>query len=120
MTAVQLPAEIEVVNIGLPLFADAIRDQDRPVVHVDWRIPAGGETELVAALTRLYGRHAAAIDAANAEVARRLDEGVPRLVGIETAARALPDVDDRTVIHCGPAIAWATCATRCGDRSAPR
>ncbi len=103
---VQLPSEVEVVNIGLPLFADAIRDQGRPVVQVDWRIPAGGNLELVAALSRLYGRHAAAIDRANAEVARRLDEGAPQLVGIEPAVDVLPDVDDRTVIHCGPAIAW--------------
>jgi len=42
---VALPAEIEVVNIGLPLFADAIRDQGRPVVHealsacVVWPVP---------------------------------------------------------------------------------
>ena len=102
----KLPTEVEVVNIGLPLFADAVRQQGRPVVQVDWRIPAGGDLELVAALGRLYGRHAAAIDEANAEVARRLDVGVPRLVGIERAIDVLPDVDDRTVIHCGPAIAW--------------
>jgi hypothetical protein len=104
--AVTLPAEVEVVNVGLPLFADAVREQGRPVVHVDWRIPAGGDLELVGALSRLYGRQAAAIDEANAEVARRLDEGAPKLVGIEAAARVLPDVDERTVIHCGPAIAW--------------
>ncbi len=102
----KLPSEIEVVNLGLPLFADAVRDQGRPVVQVDWRIPAAGDAELVAALCRLYGRHAAAIDEANAEVARRLDEGGASLVGIEPARTALPGVDDRTVVHCGPAIAW--------------
>jgi hypothetical protein len=103
---IELPAEVEVVNLGLPLFADAIRDQGRPVVHVDWRIPAEGDPALVAALGRLYGRHSAAIDEANAEVARRLDEGAPQLVGIEPASEVLPEVDDRTIIHCGPAIAW--------------
>jgi hypothetical protein len=108
MTAtVELPEEVEVVNLGLPLFADAVRDQGRPVAHVDWRPPADGEPELVAALGRLYGRHAAAIDEANAEVARRLDEGVPVLVGIEAAGDALPGVEGRTIVHCGPAIGWA-------------
>ncbi|HEX2119748.1 MAG TPA: DUF1116 domain-containing protein [Acidimicrobiales bacterium] len=107
MTTVQLPEEVEVVNLGLPLFADAIRDQGRPVAHVDWRPPADGEPELVGALRRLYGRHAAAIDEANGEVARRLDQGVPVLVGIDRAGKAVPGMGQRTVIHCGPAIAWA-------------
>ena len=106
MSGIPLPSEIEVVNLGLSLFADAIREQDRPVIEVDWRIPADGDPELVAALGRLYGRHARGIDEANAEVARRLDEGSPKLIGIEPAATALPGVDDRTIIHCGPSIDW--------------
>jgi hypothetical protein len=104
---IQLPEEIEVVNLGLPLFAEAVRDQGRPAAHVDWRPPAGGDAVLVAALTRLYGKRGAAIDEANAEVARRLDQGVPMLVGIEAARTALPGVGARTVVHCGPRITWA-------------
>ncbi len=103
---VELPAEVAVVNLGLPLFADAIRDQGRPVTHVDWRIPAGGDLDLVAALTRLYGRHGAAIDEANAEVVRRLDTGVPLLVGIDPAGDVVPGMGERTILHCGPALAW--------------
>ncbi|MGH9265354.1 MAG: DUF1116 domain-containing protein [Acidimicrobiales bacterium] len=104
---VELPDEVEVVNLGLPLFADAIRDQGRPVAHVDWRPPADGEPELVAALRRLYGRHANTIDEANGEVARRLDQGVPVLVGIDRAGKAVPGMGERTIVHCGPAIDWA-------------
>ena len=101
-----LPTEVEVVNLGLPLFADAVRDQGRPAHHVDWRPPADGDPELVRALTRLYGRRSPSIDAANAEVVRRLDQGVPVLVGIGTAGADLPGVGERTIIHCGPAIGW--------------
>jgi hypothetical protein len=104
---IALPEEIEVVNLGLPLFADAVRDQGRPATQVDWRPPAEGDPELVGALTRLYGPRTAAIDEANAEVVRRLDSGVPMLVGIDAAGRALPGVGDRTIVHCGPAIGWA-------------
>jgi hypothetical protein len=89
------------------LFADAIRDQDRPVSHVDWRIPADGDPALVGALTRLYGKRAAGIEAANAEVTRRLDQGIPVLVGIDAAGAALPGVAERTIVHCGPSIGWA-------------
>jgi hypothetical protein len=104
--AVELPSQIEVVNLGLSLFADAIRQQGRPVTNLDWRIPAEGDAGMVAVLKRLYGRHAQVIDEANAEVVRRLDEGSPKLVGIEPAAKVLDGVDERTIIHCGPAIAW--------------
>ncbi|HJV09466.1 MAG TPA: DUF1116 domain-containing protein, partial [Acidimicrobiales bacterium] len=104
--AVELPEEIEVVNLGLPLFADAVREQDRPVVHVDWRPPADGDPVLVAALSRLYGKRAASIDTANVEVARRFDQGVPMLVGVEAAGQALPGVGERTIVHCGPRIEW--------------
>ncbi|HTK65354.1 MAG TPA: DUF1116 domain-containing protein [Pseudonocardia sp.] len=101
-----LPDEVSVINIGLPMFADAVREQGRPVVGVDWRIPAGGDATLVAALTRLEGPAAAAVDEANAEVLRRLDTGVPTLQGVHTLAQVRPELDGRTLLHCGPAISW--------------
>ena len=96
-----------VVNVGLSLFAEAVAAQGRPVADVDWRIPAGGDPEAVAALRRLYGPRAAAIDEANAEVVRRLDAGVPLLVGLAPAADVVPGFADRTILHCGPPIGWA-------------
>jgi len=101
-----LPEEVEVVNVGLPMFADAVRAQGRPVQQVDWRVPAEGDEQLVGALTRLYGTAAADVDAANAEVLRRLDEGVPSLVGVSRVQDVVPGVTGRTLLHCGPAIEW--------------
>lgn len=98
MPVTTLPDPIAVVNVGLPMFADAVRAQDRPVQQVDWRIPADGDPAAVRALTSLYGRHAATVDAANAEVVRRLDEGVPQLVGTATVAD-VPGFDGRTLLH---------------------
>lgn len=103
---VALPDAVEVVNVGLPMFADAVRAQGRPVEHVDWRPPAGGDPEAIRALTRLRGEGAADVDAANAEVLRRLDTGVPFLVGVEAAAAVVPGVEGRMLLHCGPAIGW--------------
>ena len=82
---VELPAEVSVINVGLPLFADALREQHVPVQPVDWRIPAGGDLELVAALEELFGPRSEEIEAANAEVVRRLDQGVPQLVDVVPA-----------------------------------
>ena len=106
-TALSLPGQVGVVNVGLSLFADAIREQGAPVISVDWRVPAGGQPSAVAALSRLYGIYADRIEAANAEVLRRLDQGTPLLTGVTTVAAAIPGLPDRALLHCGPAIGYA-------------
>ena len=102
-----LRAEVQVVNVGLPLFADAVREQGRPVEQVDWRIPAGGDLAVVAALTRLYGPASDRVEAANAEVLRRLDGAKPLLTDVLPVRDVVPDAGERTLLHCGPAIGWA-------------
>jgi len=97
---------VAVVNVGLKLFADAVRAQGAPVVEVDWRIPAGGDPRLVGALTRAHGELAAGIDAANAEVCRRLDGAAPVLTGIAVAGAVVPGVGERTLLHPGPPLPW--------------
>ena len=103
---VELPRSVDVVNIGLPLFESAIRDQGAPVVGIDWRIPGGGAADVVAALSRLLGPKSAQIDRANSEVVRRLNDGVPMLVAVDRAGSVVPGMRGRTILHCGPAIAW--------------
>jgi len=104
---VRLPGEVRVVNLGLPVFGDAVRAQGAAAVDVDWRIPAGGHPELVAALERLYGPLSDRVEAGNREVVRRLDEGAPVLVGIAPAAEAVPGMGAGTILHCGPPLDWA-------------
>ena len=107
MRVMELPERIEVVNIGLERFETAVRDQGAPAVGVDWRIPAGGDAQAVAALARLLGPAADRIDAANAEVIDRLDRGVPMLVGVDTAGEVIGGLESGTILHCGPPIGWA-------------
>jgi hypothetical protein len=102
-----LPDRARVVNIGLSLFADAVARQGFDVVDVDWRIPGGGDPEVVAALARLYGPRTAVIDAANAEVLRRLDSGTPRATGVRAAGDVVPGFAGPTLLHCGPPIGYA-------------
>jgi hypothetical protein len=105
--AIVLPDEVSVVNLGLSLFADAVRDQGAPAQQVDWRIPADGQADLVDLLEQLDGPRAAAIDEANAEVVRRLDQSVALLVDVAPAQTLLRDLPERTLLHCGPEIAWS-------------
>lgn len=102
----RLPRDIRVVNVGLDLLADSIRRQGRDVVTVDWRIPAASDGQIIEALERLMGRHAARIDAANVEVFRRLDTASPSLTGVATALDVVPEMTDRTILHSGPPLAW--------------
>ena len=48
-----LQTSVAVVNIGLPLFAEALDNQGIPVVQLDWTPPAGGDERLVKLLDRL-------------------------------------------------------------------
>ncbi|HET6834066.1 MAG TPA: DUF1116 domain-containing protein [Acidimicrobiales bacterium] len=102
-----LPDTARVVNIGLSLFADAVARQGFEVTNIDWRIPAGGDPDVVAALARLYGPKAAVVDAANAEVLRRLDVGAPKATGVRPAADVVPGVEGTMLLHCGPPIDYA-------------
>jgi hypothetical protein len=93
-----------VVNVGLDLFALALARLDVPVVHVDWRPPAGGDPRLAALLARLDVRREA-IERANATVLERLTGGAPFLADCRPAREAL-ELPDRTVLHAGPPLAW--------------
>ncbi len=44
------------INVGLESFAESLRAQDAPVIHVDWRPPAGGNERLMAILEKMKGR----------------------------------------------------------------
>lgn len=106
-SVIPLPRKIDVINIGLPLFEESIRSQGAPVIGVDWQIPCGGESDVISALARLMGPKSSIIDAANAEVVARLNNGAPLLKGVERAGAVVPGMSERTLLHCGPAIAWA-------------
>jgi hypothetical protein len=103
---VALPQQVAVVNVGLPMLGEALRAQDTRVVDVDWRIPAGGDAELVRALTHLHGPAAAVVEQANREAIRRLDEASPALVAVKRAADVVPGMTERTVLHPGPPLEW--------------
>jgi hypothetical protein len=105
--AIVLPDEVAVVNVGLELFGDAAREQAAPTQEVDWRIPADGRPDLVDALEQLDGPRSAEIDRANTEVVRRLDESVPLLVDVAPASTLLPDLPERTLLHCCPDLTWS-------------
>jgi hypothetical protein len=100
--------ELRVVNLGLPSFAETLRESGTPVVDLDWRPPAGGDAELADLLDRLAvdGRWIEKIERANAEAVNKLLAAEPRVVGIGIARDVIPGMTDRTILHAGPPVAW--------------
>lgn len=44
---------LKVINIGIESFFDSMKDQSIPVVHVEWKPPAGGNEKLMDILEKL-------------------------------------------------------------------
>jgi Protein of unknown function (DUF1116) len=97
---------VAAVNVGLSGFADAVRAQGAEAVDVDWRPPAGGDPETLALLTALWGRHGPAVDRANAAALARLEAARPRAVAVAPAGEAVAGLEEGTLLHAGPPIAW--------------
>jgi Protein of unknown function (DUF1116) len=95
---------VAAVNVGLDLFADALRDQGTELVEVDWRPPAGGDLAIVRALERLWGRHGELVGQANEETVERIEAASPKAVAVAPAAEVLEVLSGRTLLHSGTEI----------------
>jgi FdrA protein len=48
-----LNEELQVINLGLPQFAQSLEQQEVDVVHILWTPPAGGDQEMIDLLDQL-------------------------------------------------------------------
>ncbi len=53
LPAPDLSQPVAAINVGLEVFAQSLQAQGVPVVHVDWRPPAGGNQRLMGILARM-------------------------------------------------------------------
>ena len=51
MSGKKLLEGVRVANVGVELFAESLAAQNAPVVQVDWRPPAGGDTDMIETLS---------------------------------------------------------------------
>jgi len=91
---------VEVVNVGLQGFIQPMKDQDVPVVDVDWRPPKEGVRHL------RVTKSGKSIDEANDEVVDRIKKARPVLVGMGMAIDVIPGYKANLILHAGPPIAW--------------
>lgn len=100
-------SEIQVINLGLSSFYEADKAQGLRCCQVDWKPPAGGNerlAEILAELDQLELRKK--IDAANQVAFERMDTAEPELIDVQYACDVLNGLDDRTIGHAGPPLAW--------------
>lgn len=94
-----LGSPLNVVNVGLEVFARSLRAQDVPVVDVDWRPPLVPKISFTA--------EGVDIEAANREAVERIGQGRPVLAGMGIAGEVIPGYHDRLILHAGPPVEWA-------------
>jgi hypothetical protein len=46
-------SELKVINMGLAGFAETLKEQEIPVMHVRWQPPAMGDNDLLSLLNKL-------------------------------------------------------------------
>jgi hypothetical protein len=95
-----MPRPLRVVNVGLDTFVADVAAAGVPVVHVDWRPPAGGDPRVAAMLASLDD------GGANAEFVARVNAGGATLVDVRVARDVVPGLRERSVLHAGPPVTW--------------
>lgn len=93
-----------VINVGLSAFADNLRQCGGEAQSLQWQPPAEGDVDAGWALARLLADPR--IEEANRTAYSRYLAAQPVLTGVSTAARAIPGMDGKRILHSGPPIEW--------------
>ncbi|MFT4551771.1 MAG: hypothetical protein ACI9S8_000391 [Chlamydiales bacterium] len=99
-----LDNELKVLNIGSPLFKEALEEQNVFTTQLNWKPVAGGNPELIKALDKV--QNSDLIDKANEKAIKRLLSSKPVLAGMALAGEVIPDMTATTILHAGPPIDW--------------
>lgn len=100
-----LNEDIRLINVGNPNFRSDFERQNILFVHLEWRPKAGGDEKLLAALKKIRPFREK-IQAANDKALERMQKAEGVLIGIKKAIDVIPDMDENTILHSGPPIAF--------------
>jgi hypothetical protein len=104
MLGERLAGPVRVVNIGLAGFARDLAANGAAVAQVEWTPPAGGNAELLAALSVLDTHRT---EEANRAALQKILAADPVLADVRRAGELIPELDKgRLVLHAGPPIEW--------------
>lgn len=107
MAEKEYKSDLRVINIGTTLFYDALVAQGVKATQLDWKPPVKQSAEVLNALNAISSPELKAkIDAANEQAAGYIVNSQPFLVDILPAGDVIEGLDDYTIIHSGPPIAY--------------
>ncbi|MDR0271943.1 MAG: DUF1116 domain-containing protein [Clostridiales bacterium] len=89
----------KIINAGLDIFADA------NTLHLDWRPPGNGKSEINEKLKQL-SRRKEIIDAANEKALEKVLNAQPVWTDVGIAKDTIPGFTENTIAHAGPPVAW--------------
>ena len=96
--------QLNILNVGTPLFQKEIARQQTPCLHVDWKPAAGGNIKLIEALDCLLEDEQ--VNEANRLAVEKIKQAHPVLVDVDQALRVIPGMTEKTILHAGPPIAY--------------
>lgn len=95
----------KVINAGLSLFAEELRQNGVETIHLDWKPPAGGELRLTQKLSELFLKKDE-IDQANQKAMEKVLNAQPVWVDVGFAKDVIPGFTENTICHAGPPVEW--------------
>src|SRR5512136_2154568 len=93
---------LQVVNVGISSFKDALDKAGAPAVQVDWRPPLGLGREVMDSLAS----HKERIAEANKKALDIILQGRPALIGMGRALDTVPGMGKDLILHAGPPVSW--------------
>lgn len=92
-----------VINIGIPLFFEALQYQDCEAVQIDWRTPVRRSGRLEELLERINAKGIREkADMANEEAVNCIIGSDPAWIDILPAGDVVEGLSDYTIVHSGP------------------
>jgi len=96
--------DLQVINVGLPSFAESINETGGKAIHLEWAPPAHGDRAAGFALAQIVNSQV--VDEANQVAYERFLSARPILKGVGQALTSIPGMGERMLLHAGPPIAW--------------
>lgn len=94
-----------VLNEGLEIFAEELRQNGCKALQLDWKPPASGDIEMNQKLMRML-RIKDKIDAANQKAVNKVLNARPVWVDVGLAKDVIPGFSENTISHAGPPVEW--------------
>ncbi len=97
--------ELNIINVGLDRFAEALDTTGTANVNVEWSPPEDIDETLNRRITEVF-EHGDRIKEANEEAFKRMTDATPIWTDVGTAHEEIDRMGEKTLLHAGPPVTW--------------